>query len=188
MADQSGGDRRLVQNGTIHRRQLPRAQPPCSAQTRLPPDVSHRLEVRRRTRRRIPVVALHRAVFLPDHRAIDAMAGARISAAEAIGIGVHELCFMERHGRAFGVDQTPVDTQRRGFAFAAERDCLIDGEFPRVIQVEIAPGSREQRGIGQSRAVVLRGIARDGERLGHRILDRSRGKVGRACVPRRAPT
>ena len=126
MTDQSGGDGRLVQDRAVHRRQLARAESAHGAQARLPADFAHDLEVFRRAGGRVPVVALHRTVLFANHRTVDAVTGARVSAAEAIAVGVDKLRFVQRHGGAFGVDQASIDSKRRRLAFASQRDRLVD--------------------------------------------------------------
>ncbi len=58
-------------------------------------------EVLRRARGRVPVVALHRAVFLADHRAVDVMPRAAVAAQEPVRIRVDELRLAARDRGAF---------------------------------------------------------------------------------------
>jgi hypothetical protein len=49
-------------------------------------------------------------------------------------------------------------------------------------KIEVGNLTREQRGVRQTGAVVLRGVTRDRERGTHRLLERGRREVGGAGV------
>ena len=85
---------------------------------------------------------------------------------------------MQRNRRALGIGQPRVDRQRRGLAFASNRNGVFDGEIPRVIKIEVGPGVREQRWIGESGAGVVGGIACDGQCFRDGVLDGALRKVG----------
>ena len=51
-----------------------------------------------------------------------------------------------------------------------------------MIQIEVRPAPRQKVRIGQTGAIVLGRITRDGERLGNRVVDRLPREIRGACV------
>ena len=164
MPEQAGRDRRLEQHRHLHGLDLARAQPAHAALARLPPHRFHRLEILGSARDGVPVVALHLVALAGDHRARQAVARARIAAAEARGVGVDEVRLLRRDGRAFRVGDARVHRERRRLARARQLDRVLDRQIPRVVQIEVGQIARQQVGIGQPGAFVGGGEARDRER------------------------
>ena len=97
-------------------------------------------------------------------------------------VRVDEFGFAARDGAAFGIGEPRVDGQRSAFRRLAERDRRVDGRDP-TDDRDRGPES-SARG-GRDRRVpppVLRGVARDRERLCDRSVDRLRREVGGARV------
>src|SRR5690242_9750589 len=163
--DQIAGLRRLEQDWTFERAELPSAETAYGALAGNATNVDGSQEIVGRARCRVPVIALHRAVGFADDGAIDRMARASIAAAESGRVRVNEFRFTARNAGAFGVRDPRIDGERRGFGRPAELDRIVDSEIPRMIEIEIGPRVRKQRRIRESRARVCRREARDRERL-----------------------
>ena len=110
------------------------------------------------------------------------MARAAVAAGEAQRVGVHELRLAAGDRRALAVGDARVDRKRRSLGFAAELDRRLHRQIPGMVKIEIGPSSRKARGIGKAGSGILRGIARDRERLAHRRRDRIVGEVRGARV------
>ncbi len=187
MSHQTGGHRRLEQDGTLERGQLARPESANGSLAGLAAYVDRRLEIGGRARRRVPILTLHRIVFLGDHRAVDRVSRARIAARESVAVAVDELRFVQRHAGAFGVGDARIDGQRRRFAFATHLDRLLDAEVPRVVQLQVAPFASQHLRIGEPGARVVGGEARDGKRLGDGVPDGVVREIRRARVAASRP-
>src|SRR5437762_1941874 len=141
MPDEAGGDGCLVQNGAFERRQLPCAQPAGGALAGDAADLRRGLQITGRSRNRIPVVALHRAVLFADHGTVDAVARTGVAAGKAMGVGVYELRLVQRYRGAVRVGETAIDTERRRFALESKRNRSFDREVPWMVQVEVGPAA-----------------------------------------------
>ena len=138
---------------------------------------------------RIPVVALHDAAVarIANDRAVDVVPRAAIAAQEAVRVRVHEFRFVPGDRRALGVGEAAIHRQRRGFRFAAERDGLLDGQLPRVVQVEIRDDAGEPVRIRETGGGVFRREAGDGERLADGGMHGVRREIGGARMAAALP-
>ncbi len=177
VTEQPGRHGRLEQHGNFHGLQLARTQPAHAALARPAPHRLHRLEVLGGARDGVPVVALHLVALAGDHRAGEAVARARIAAAEAQGVGVDEVRLLRRDAGAFRVGDARVHRERRRLARARPLDRLLHRQIPWMVQIEIGQIARQQVGIGQPGAVVGGREARDRERRLHRVPHRLRREV-----------
>src|SRR5688500_7694042 len=128
----------------------------------------------------VPVVALHAAFVLGNHRARQPMARARVAAAEAQAVGEHELRLLRRDRGAFGVADALRHGERRRLAAPREVDRLLGGQRPGMEKIELGRLARERLGVGQPGAIILRGMPRDGRGRLDRLADGVGGKIGSA--------
>ena len=128
--------------------------------------------------RGVPVVALHRAALLGHHAAADARLGIREAAEEAARVGEDEIGVVAGDRGALGVGDALVHGERRRLGAPRELDGLVDGEAPRVVEVQVRGRAAVQaRRVGQPRGGILGGVAGDGaggfdsarERLGREV-------------------
>ena len=180
--DQVTGLRSLEQHRAFERAQLPRTEPTYGALAGDAAHIGRRQQVAGRARRRVPVIALHRAVGLADDGAIDRVPRAAVTPGKSRSVRVDELRFAARNARTFRVGNARIDCQRRGFRLAAELDRIVNGKVPRMVEIEIGPRARKPRRIGQPGARIFRGEARDRERLVDGRANRLVREIGRARV------
>jgi hypothetical protein len=91
VADQADRDRRLEQHRRLAGGDLARAQARGGALGGVAAERTRLGDLRRHARAGIPVVALHQALLLGDHRAGEVMPRARIAGDEAEAVGQHKL-------------------------------------------------------------------------------------------------
>ncbi len=182
-SDQVRGLRRLEDHRALGCRELARIEPAHGSQSGIASHALGGLEIARRARRRVPVVALHRTVAgVADHGAIDVMVRCPVTVEEAVAVRVDEFRFVSRDRAAFRVGEPRVDRKRRAFRRLAERDRRLDIEIPRVIEIEVRDRAREPVRIGESGCAVLRRVPRDRECLRHRRLDCLGREIGSVRV------
>ncbi len=97
-------------------------------------------------------------------------------------VRVDEFRFVAGDRRAIGVGEPAIDSKRRGFRFAPERDCVLDRKIPRMVEVEIGNRVRQPVRIGETCGRILRGVAGDGERFRDGRVHRVGGEIGGARV------
>ena len=161
----SAASGRLEQHRAFERAELARAEPAHRALAGDAPDFRRRPQVGRAAPGRVPVVALHDAAVagVADDRAIDVVPRAAVAAGKAVRVRVDEFRFVPRDRRAFGVGEAAIHGQRGGLGFAAERDRVLDGELPRIVEVEIgecrARAARDPRARPPGSSAVKRAMA-----------------------------
>jgi hypothetical protein len=88
-----------------------------------------------------------------------------------------------RYGGAFRVGDAPVHAHRGGFAGLRPLDRFLDAQVPRKQQVGVRDIARQQIRVGQPRALVRGGEARNGQRRLDRLAQRPCGEVRSAGMP-----
>ena len=76
-------------------------------------------------------------------------------------IAVHAHAAMAADARAFGIGDARIDGAARGLAFARGFHRLFRRQVPGMIEIEIGNVARQLFGIGEARAFVFGGVARD---------------------------
>ena len=102
----------------------------------------------------VPIVALHGVVLARNQRAPHAVPGTRISVEESERIAVGELRLLCRDGSAFGIAHACIHGEARGLARLCKLDGTFDGQIPRMPQVELRHGTREEIRVGEPGAVI----------------------------------
>ena len=115
----------------------------------------------------IPVIALHLPFALGDHHAAETVAGAGIATDEAMAVAIHATALVAAQAGAIGIADTRVGVEGRRLAEQRALDCLLRGDIPGVIEVQLRQVARHQRGIGQAGALVLGGMLGNGQGGGH---------------------
>jgi len=175
--------RRLEQHRRLARADLARAEPRQCARAGVAAQRLSPCQLRRCPHRAVPVVALHAALVLGDHRQGERVARGRKTAHEAKAVGEHELRMLRRHRCPFRIADLGRQRKGRGLASARDADRFLGGERPGMVEVEIGHIACEQFGFGQAGAVIYRGVARNGQRRRHRLFQRRCGKIRSAGVP-----
>src|SRR4051812_29936646 len=178
VAEEPAPRRRIEQHGRLTGGDLAPAEARCGALRGIAPERARPGELARDAGARIPVVALHQAAMLGDHRAREIVSRARKAAGEAEAVGEHELRLLRRDRRALGVADHRRSGERRVLAALGELDRLFGAERPRVEKIEILGRFCQQFRFRQACAVILCGVTRNRQGRIHRLLERRARKVG----------
>ncbi|WBJ39966.1 hypothetical protein PALA42_01640 [Pseudomonas aeruginosa] len=195
MAEQANSDFRSEQHrhfGGLHR---PRAQSAGGALGGAPADrlgagqgLATAVDV-------IPIVTLHLSFALGDHHAAEAVPGAGVTTDETVAVTVYPAALVGIQGGAVGLGHPLVGGERRCLASQGTFHGLLGTQAPWMIEVQLGQLAGHQRGIGETGAFVLGGMAGDRQRRRHRLADgRLAGRRGArralalACVEGDAET
>ena len=181
-AEQAGRERRLEEHGKFARFDASTAQTGHRTLGGNAPDAGGIVKLAGAAPRRVPVVALHGILLAGDHRARDVVARSRIAAHEAEAVGRDEMRLLRRHRSAFGIADQRADLEGRLLATARRLDGILNGQRPRMIQIQIGNILGQQRRVGQAGTVVRGREAGDVERRLDRLAQGLRREVGSAGV------
>ncbi len=180
--EQPPGQFRGKDHGYASGRDLARIQAPQCACRR---DFANSLRFQQsvgRTRCRVPVIALQRAVLACDNACAHRVTARGNNARKTVTVRVRGAACARCGRGALRVRDARVDRARGVFAIQGEFRRRLDIELPRVEQVEIGRIDRHELRIGESGKLVRRCEARNAHRLADGGFDARGREIPRARV------